>query len=237
MDYKDYKYEFDINMCCWKNVCGIKGSMRCCEACPRYSKMHYLLGNSLLPKAWWLPKDFYTSEDNVDFEAHKRCFEIKNDIFNFVKDGKQLLIYGEHSGSGKTHISVRLLLAYFSKVWELTSFRPRAMFIQVEKLFNEQKKSYDKPSEYKDFIMANYEDVDLIVWDDLGLNEELDQKQYDLIYTIINERELRGKANIFTTNKNDEELYAYLGERLYSRVVRPSEWITFKGKDNRGMRA
>lgn len=233
MDYKNYKYEFDIEMCCWKHVCGIRDSERCGVTCPRYTKMHYLLGNSLLPKQWWLPKDFFTSEDHIDYEKHKRCFEIRNDILNFVKQGKQLVIYGKNSGSGKTHISTRLLLAYFSKVWELTSFRPRGMFIQLEKLFNEMKKSFDQPSDYKDFIMNNYEDVDLIIWDDIGLNNELDQKQYDLIFTIINERELRGKANIFTTNKNKEQLYKYLGERLYSRIVRPAEFIEFNAEDNR----
>lgn len=233
MDYKDYKYEFDINLCCWKNVCGIKGSPKCGVTCPRYTKMHYLLGNSLLPKAWWMPKEFYTSEDNIDYEAHIRCFDIKKDILNFVNNGKQLIIYGKNSGSGKTHISTRLLLAYLGKVWELTSFRPRAMFIQLEKLFNEQKKSYSQNSTYKDFIMSNYEDVDLIVWDDIGLNEELNQQQYDLLFTIINERELLGKSNIFTTNKSKEELFKYLGERLYSRIVRSAEWIEFKGTDNR----
>jgi DNA replication protein DnaC len=233
MDNKEYTFEFDKSICCWKNVCGLRNTNRCCAACPRYTKMHYLLGNSLLPKAWWLPKDFYTSEDNIDYEAHLRCFEIKNNIVDFVKKGKQLVIYGKSSGSGKTHISARLILAYFGKIWELTAFRPRALFIQLEKLFNEQKKSFTKESPYKDFIMANYEDVDLIIWDDIGLNEELNQQQYDLLFTIINDRELSGKANVFTTNKSKEELLNYLGERLYSRIVRSAEWIEFKGSDNR----
>lgn len=235
MDYKDYTYEFDIDLCCWKSVCGIRNTSRCCGACPRFCKMHYLLGNSLLPKTWWIPKTFYSSKDHIDYLAHKRCFEIKDDIFNFVKGGRQLIIYGEHTGSGKTHISVRMLLSYFSKIWELTSFRPRGMFIQTERLFNELKKSYDDKSSYKEFILSNYSDIDLIVWDDIGLDNGLDSRQKDFLFTLINERELRNKANIFTTNKNDEQLFNYLGERLYSRIVRPAEWIEFNSEDNRGI--
>ena len=233
-DYRDYKYEFNIESCCWKSVCGIRGTPKCCELCPRYTKMHYLLGNSLLPKAWWMPKEFCTSEDDIDYEAHKRCFEIKNDIVNFVKEGKQLIIYGKNSGSGKTHISTRLMLAYFSKIWELTSFRPRALFIQTQKLFAELKK-YGQESYYKNFILENA-DVDLIIWDDLGVDGSLDEKQHDFIYSIINEREMNKKANIFTTNKSSQELYDYLGERLYSRIVRTSEIIEFKNSDYRGLR-
>jgi len=234
MDNKDYTYEFDLDLCCWKNVCGIKNTSHCNVTCPRYSKMHYLLGNSLLPKQWWYPKPFDTYETHVDYEAHLRCFKIKNEIVDFVEKGKQLIIYGKNSGSGKTHISTRLLLSYFGKIWELTSFRPRGLFIDVQKLFDESKKFN---SDYKEFIMANISTVDLVVWDDLGVKDSVGEKNMDILFTMINERELNGKANIFTTNKNSEELFDYLGERLYSRIVRSAETIEFKSQDNRRLKA
>lgn len=233
MENSDYRYEFNVEMCCWKDVCGLKGTYKCGVTCPRYTKMHYLLGNSLLPKQWWLPKQFDTFEDHPDYKEHLKCFEIKNNILNFVTSGKQLIIYGRKSGSGKTHISTRLLLAYFGKIWEMTAFRPRALFIDVQKLFNEIHK-FD--SNYKEFIIANISSVDLVVWDDLGVANSLDVKQNDLLFTLINEREMNGKSNIFTTNKNKDELLNYLGERLYSRIVRPAEFIEFKATDNRGIR-
>ncbi|MEG1565823.1 MAG: ATP-binding protein [Bacilli bacterium] len=226
--------DFNVELCCWKNVCGIRNSSKCCSTCPRYTKMNYLLRNSLLPEYWWYPKNFDTFTDHVDYNAHLRCFEIKNNILDFVKEGKQLIIYGKNSGSGKTHISTRLLLSYFAKIWELTSFRPRALFIDVQKLFIESNK-YD--SEYNKFINANYTDVDLIVWDDIGVEDQLDSKQNKVLFTMINEREMNGKANIFTTNKNQAELYNYFGERLYSRIVRPAEFIEFKSDDNRRLKA
>ena len=54
------------------------------------------------------------------------------------------------------------------------------------------------------------------------------------MFSIINERELNGKANIFTTNKNPDELYKFFGEKLYSRIVRSATVIEFKSSDNRG---
>ncbi len=233
MDNIDYIYEFNVEKCCWKDVCGLNGSMRCGVTCPRYTKMHYLLGNSLLPEQWWIPKQFDTYEGHPDYEAHLKCFKIKSEILDFVNKGKQLIIYGRKSGSGKTHISTRLLLAYFSKIWEMTAFRPRVLFIDVQKLFNEINKFN---STYKEFIVANMSSVDLVVWDDLGVSNSLDVRQNDLLFSMINEREMNGKANIFTTNKNKEELLGYLGERLYSRIVRPAEFIEFKATDNRGIR-
>lgn len=233
MENTNYRFEFDLNICCWKNVCGLIHSSHCCETCPRYTKMHYLLGNSLLPKQWWTPKPFDTYPEHIDYPAHMRCFEIKNNIVNFVKDGKQLIIYGRKSGSGKTHISTRLLLSYLSKIWEMTSFRPRALFVDVQRLFNEINK-FD--SEYKEFIIKNVAEVDLIVWDDIGVGSSLDTRQNEFLFMLINEREMNNKSNIFTTNKNQDELFNYLGERLYSRIVRPAEFIEFKSSDNRGIR-
>ena len=233
MDNFDYKYEFDKNKCSWKDVCGLIDGPYCDITCPRYTKMHYLLGNSLLPEQWWYPKQFDTYEEHPDYLAHLRCFEIKSNILEFVKSGKQLIIYGRKSGSGKTHISTRMLISYFSKIWEMTPFRPRALFVDVQKLFSEINK-FD--SVYKDYIIKNAKDVDLIVWDDLGVNNTLTEKQSDLLFTIINEREMGEKANIFTTNKSKEELLSYLGERLYSRIVRTAEFIEFKSTDNRGLR-
>jgi len=231
MEKPDYTYEFDIEYCCWKAVCGLRNTDRCGVTCPRYTKMHYLLGNSLLPKCWWVPKPFYVNEDSVDFDSHMSCVEIKKDILNFVKEGRQLLIYSRSSGTGKTHMSTRMLLAYFSKIWEDTPFKPRGLFIDSQKLLNDTKR-FD--SEYKDYIMANIATVDLVVWDDMGVEESLTVPQFDMLFSIINERELNGKANIFTTNKNPEELYKFFGEKLYSRIVRSATIIEFKSADNRG---
>lgn len=232
MDYKNYKYEFDVDNCCWKSVCGLKDTPKCCSACVRYMKMQYLLGNSLLPKSWWMPKRFETDETNPDYEAHKRCIEIKNNIQQFVKEGKQLLIYSAMTGVGKTHMAIRLLLTYLAEIWESTSFRPRAMFIQVDKLFTEQKMGYGGKSDYFEFIMANYESVDLIVWDDIA-TENMTDAQYSLLFTMINDRVFGSKANIFTTNKTPEELYNILGDRLYSRMVAGAEHIHFVGSGDK----
>ena len=75
--------------------------------------------------------------------------------------------------------------------------------------------------------MKAYEDVDLVVWDDICVKKMSDM-QYSLFFTMVNNRVFAGKSNIFTTNRSIEELFNILGDRLFSRIVRPAEVIEFK---------
>ena len=60
--------------------------------------------------------------------------------------------------------------------------------------------------------------------------------QFDYLnwLSILDQRILRGKSNIFTGNVNQEDLEAILGHKLISRIWSSSEIIEFKGRDRRG---
>ena len=43
------------------------------------------------------------------------------------------------------------------------------------------------------------------------------------------------KSNIYTSNMRPDELKELIGDRLYSRIVKLSTEIEFKGQDKRGL--
>lgn len=229
-----YKFTFNADNCCWKNVCGIKETPSCSEHCVRYMKMHYLLYHSLLPEYKWFPKPLYISENDPDYNAFITLTEIKNDISNFVKEGKSLYICSSTNGNGKSHWAQRILISYLSKIWNTTDFRPRALFIDTETLLQEMKNnSFTEPSEYFRFVDKHIKDVDLVVWDDFGSSVPT-ERELKVLFSYINTRELAHKSNIYTSNVFGENLKESIGKRLYSRVYKNSIVINFKGTDKRG---
>ena len=55
------------------------------------------------------------------------------------------------------------------------------------------------------------------------------------LLSIIESRISGGKANIFTSNLNDQELHNSLGDRLASRICNSGLNIEFHGGDKRGL--
>ena len=223
--YPGYKYKFDINLCPFAKKCDKQ--KECVDGCGTYKNYYILCWNSMLPKSWWLPRPFITDETFTDYEAHKRCLKIKCNMVDFVDNGMNLVICGKTPGTGKTHMAIKLMLAYLGANCKYLWWYPKALFISIDELFTEQRNKFNGGSEYYDYLMQTYADVDLIVWDDIGVTQ-MTATQYELLFTLINKRILAEKSNIFTTNKTKEELPMYLGTRLYSRIIGSSETIEFK---------
>lgn len=224
--YPGYKYKFDKSVCPFKN-CEKKED--CVDGCGIYQNYYTLCWNSMLPKSWWLPREFLTDKSEVDYSAHMYCLDIKKDIVDFVENGSNLLIYGQTSGTGKSHMAIKLMLAYLGANCKYLWWHPKALFVSMDELFTEQRNKFNGGSEYYDYLMQTYADVDLIVWDDIGVTK-MTQSQYELLFTMINKRILAEKSNIFTTNCTLNTLLLNVGERLYSRILNNAEMVEFKSK-------
>ena len=215
---------------CWyKNVCNLTDQ---CENCIRFMKMNYLFENSLLSEHQRFPVKLKPDEDGTDIKEFSELLNIKNNILEFVNENRNLLIWSKITGNGKTQWSIKLLLAFFDKIWHNTDFRCRGLFINIPRFFNELKENISEHSEYIEHIKKYILEADLIVWDELGV-KSLTQYEHDYFLSYINSRLDRGKANIFTSNMTADELKKNLGDRVYSRVVLNSKSIELKGKDKR----
>lgn len=212
---------------CWyKDVCA-DYIADCDSGCIRYAEVKYLIDNSNIPEHRQFPTPLSPGND---YDAFVKLAEIKDNIVDFVENGKNLYITSANTGNGKTSWSIKLLLKYFNDIWAGNGFRVRGMFVYVPQLLL-QLKDFNNPlsNEYKTNLLM----CDVVVWDDIG---STDISNYDLsqLLLYIDQRIMRCKANIFTGNLNNKDKIAkVLGDRLASRIWNSSEVIQFIGKDRR----
>lgn len=230
-----YRYVFDKDKCWYKDVCNKIDNHKVCRYnCPRYLQMFYLFNNAGIPEKLQYPKPLYPSE--CDVEQFVILKEIKDDIENWVNNGENLYIFSSKCGNGKTTWAIKLISAYFNKIWAGNGYEPRGVFVRCSQLFTNNRDSWkakdDEYVKWKNYLEL-IETCDLVVWDDIG-EYELQIWEQQLLMKLIDNRLINGKANIFTSNVIDSLLTKNIGPRLSSRVLNSSEVIEFLGSDRRG---
>ena len=214
-----------MNENCWYvKVC----KNRNCDNCVRYIEMKYLIDNSGIPAKRQYPQKL--TPDIEDINAFYMLDDIKADIEQFVANGENLYITGANTGNGKTSWAIRLLLKYFDCKWAGNGFNVRGIFTHTPTLLNTLK-DFTEPRSHQKTVL---ESVDLVVWDDIASARLTD---YDIsqLLLLIDQRELKGLANIYTGNITErDKLISMLGNRLASRIWNKNTTvIELKGKDRR----
>lgn len=203
--------------------------------CVKLFKLDYLYNESLLSDKQRTFTPLYIDADGTDREAFLKLKSIENFILDFVNKGDNLFLHSSTCGNGKTEWSIRLMQAYFNSIWYKCDLNCKALFINVPRFLLSLKDSINTPSEYVDHIKKHILDVDLVVWDELGIKNAT-QFEHEHLLNLINTRIDYNKSNIYTSNLNSEELRERLGERLYSRIVKLSTDVELFGKDKRGLK-
>ena len=219
-------------MCeCWyKEVCESYGE-NCQVMCVRYAEMKYMMEHSNLPVAKRQPQKLDVQD--VDYIAYLRLDTIRQNIVEWVNSGKNLYIASHNTGNGKTSWAIKLMLKYFDQVWDGNGFRTRAIFIHVPAFIMKCKDFNNVDREFED-LKKQIQDVDLVVWDDIG-STSISQYDYSNLLMTIEARVFNGKANILTGNRTTrQEVESALGAKLTSRLFgSETEIIEFKGGDMR----
>lgn len=164
----------------------------------------------------------YYSDDYVDdsiglsplSNMQKIVATCKSFIRHFDKKHENLLFLG-NTGVGKTFlancIAKELLDRGFTVIY-LTAFR---LFDILEKhKFGKEANDTLTASNQFEYIL----DCDMLIIDDLGteLNNSFTTSQ---LYLIINERLLRQKSTLISTNLSLDNLNTIYSERIYSRII------------------
>lgn len=202
-----------------------------CNMCAVFFQMKYQMTHSGLPEAKQKPIALYLTDDNSgDEDAYYRLADIRKNIVEFVEQGKNLYICSSLSGNGKTSWAIKMLHTYFHHTAVGNYDNLKGMFVSVPKLLL-QLKDFNNPlpKSYRE----NLEKVDLVIWDDIAVSG-ISQYDYTQLFTLIDERILSEKSNIFTSNVVGEQaLGKIFGNRLTSRIYYTSEIVELKGKDMR----
>ncbi len=164
----------------------------------------------------------YYSDDYTDealgmsplSNMQKTVASCKNFIRHFDKNHDNLLLLG-NTGVGKTFLAnciAKELLDQGYTVIYLTAFRLFDI-LEKNKFGRDGEVSYDAANQFE-YIL----DCDLLIIDDLGteLNNSFINSQ---LYLIINERLLRQKSTLISTNLSLTNINTNYGERIFSRIA------------------
>lgn len=220
-----------MNKCFLYNNCN---HIDCDKFCMKKYKLDYLYDQSLLSEYQKIYKKLIIDKDGTDLEEFTRLKYIETNIETFVNNGYNLFIHSNICGNGKTSWAIRMIQAYFNKIWSKTDLTCKALFINVPRFLLELKSNISQKSDYIEHINNNILEADLVIWDEIGL-KNLTSFEHENILSLINSRLDMNKSNIYTSNLNLEELHQALGDRLYSRVVNYSEEIILNGADKRAL--
>lgn len=217
---------------CWYYaVCSKTKTDDCNEHCIRHMEMKFLMDNSNIPLKKQRPIPLTPCEQDID--AFLTLKEIKDNIVEFVNEGKNLYIHSDNFGNGKTSWSIKLLQKYFDEIWAGNGFNCRGIFIHVPTLLSKFKDNISTKDTEFELIRTRLMNVDIVVWDDIASTKLSDYDHANLL-TYIDTRLLKGLSNIYTGNLHGTELTYALGNRLSSRVWNDSQKVSFVGIDRRG---
>ncbi len=222
---------FDAKTCIYNGNCSIQSDTPhlCNEGCPRFLEVSYQLKVSGIPKA--MQKPMPLTPEKIDRPAFVELKDIRDNITQFVDEGKNLYIFSTMPGNGKTSWSVKILVSYLNQNWLGAGRRDLIRFVNVASLLAKLKAFSEHDDDWKE-EKKKILSVPLVVFDDIGSSKLSDFDHANLFY-FIDDRINNGRSCIFTSNLGEEALKQVIGERLFSRVWNTSRKVEFKGQDRR----
>lgn len=171
-----------------------------------------------------LSEEFYQGEDLVHFR--RVVVSCRNFIDNFRTSYQNLFFYGT-VGTGKSFLS-----GCVAK--ELIEQGQSIIYFSASQLFEAMSVNpYDFKN--KEDLYNLYEDIyncDLLIIDDLG-TETARANVPSLLFSCLNERQLRQKSIVISTNLSLEELRSRYSDRIFSRITSNYELCKLSGPDIR----
>lgn len=157
-----------------------------------------------------LSYEYYQGEDLARFE---KCVKIcQNFVQNFKQDYHNLFFYGT-VGTGKSFLSGCIARELLQQGHSVIYFSSSGLFDTLARY------SFDMKA--KEALYNFYRDIyncDLVIIDDLG-TEVTNSFVTSQLFACLNERHLRKKSTVISTNLSLEELRDRYSDRVFSRIT------------------
>lgn len=174
----------------------------------------------------------YYSENHVDpttgrssMEAIRKAFDTAHEFVDtFSTEFRNLFLYGD-TGIGKTFLSNCIAKELIDKSFSV-------IYFSAYELFDTLAKSRFGNDESADEMNEHIFDCDLLIIDDLG-TELANSFTVSQLFLCINERLLRRKSTIISTNLSLDALVHTYSERTFSRITSNYTMLKLTGDDIR----
>ena len=170
-----------------------------------------------------LSHEYHTGEDLDRFiQAEKAA---RNLCENFEREHGNLLLLGT-VGTGKSFLSNCIANEIIKRGHSVIYFSAISLFEHISSYkFSKDKYSMDNP-------VGDIYSCDLLVIDDLG-SEITNNFVCSELFNIINERHLRNKSTVISTNLMPKEIDERYSSRIYSRINLYYDMKSLSGEDIR----
>lgn len=168
---------------------------------------------------------YYTGDDLARF---KRAASASHNFVKTFNDPYQNLLFYGTVGTGKSFLSGCIAKELLDQGYIVLYFSSQTLFDTLSKnTFDYQNKDED--------ILNDIFSCDLLIIDDLGT--EMSGKFVSTqLFKCINERHLRKKSTIISTNLSLEQLLNTYSERIFSRITTQYNAYKLTGDDIRRLR-
>ena len=139
--------------------CWLKDNCNKCDCngfCMRLYKLDFLYEQALISLMQRRHLTLRIDNNGTDEEKFSELKNIENNIEEFVSKGDNLYIHSSIAGNGKTSWALRMVEAYFNKIWHKTSLSCKALFINVPSFLLALKDNITTKSEYIKHIKEKY---------------------------------------------------------------------------------
>ena len=167
------------------------------------------------------PKTGRSSRDAIE-AALKACHDF---VDNFASGSDNLLLYGD-IGVGKTFLSHCIAKELLEKSYSVIYFSASRLFEFLAKDI------FGKKDPSKEDARSHIYNCDLLIVDDLG-SELPNTFTVSQFFMVLNERILRRKPMIMSTNLTLEKIKGLYSERIFSRISSSFTMLRLTGDDIR----
>lgn len=200
----------------------------------------HLLVRANVPEYRWVEEKLRVEE--CDVASYERLSNIRENLQELINEPKNnILIYGHNLGNGKTSWAYKFILTQVENNWkriyaeefEITDKQfDIALFIRTVPFILDIKQFGNNKQAEELYFRAKK--TELLVLDDIAA-VNMSQYDYNILYSIVEDRLAKHIPTIFTTNCTSvKEMNNIFGSRLAERIWDTSKLIELKGKGMRG---